>query len=74
LFERLQGPDVSADRTLKANSTEIDKGAFVQHCLTETPNMRNTDIQRKASEQGISISPAYISEIQKAFFRREQTA
>ncbi len=56
------------------NSTESDKGAFVRHCLTETPNMRNADIQRKASEQGITISPAYISEIRKAFFEREQTA
>ncbi len=61
------------DRTGAANSTEIDKGAFVRHCLTETPNMRNTDIQRKAAEQGITISPAYISEIRKAFLG-EQTA
>jgi hypothetical protein len=35
--------------------------------------MRNSDIQRKASEQGLTISPAYISEIRKAFVR-EQTA
>jgi hypothetical protein len=61
------------DRTPKANSTESDKGAFVRRCLTETPAIRNTDIQRKASEQGVTISPAYISEIRKAFFG-EQTA
>lgn len=61
------------DRTRRANSTENDKGAFVRHCLTETPNIRNTDIQRKAREQGITISPAYISEIRQAF-SREQTA
>jgi hypothetical protein len=61
-------------RTVGANSTKSDKGAFVRQCLTETPNIRNTDIQRKASEQGITISPAYISEIRKAFFRGEQTA
>ncbi len=61
------------DRTHRANSTESDKGAFVRHCLSETPNMRNTDIQRKAREQGITISPAYISEIRQAF-SREQTA
>jgi hypothetical protein len=46
---------------------------FVRHCLTETPNIRNTDIQRKASEQGVTISPAYISEIRTAF-SSEQTA
>ena len=60
------------DRTAKANSSESDKGAFVRQCLTETPNIRNTDIQRKAAQQGITISPAYISEIRKAF--GEQTA
>ncbi len=61
------------ERTRRANSTESDKGAFVRQCLTETPNMRNTDIQRKAAEQGITISPAHISEIRKAFLG-EQTA
>ena len=61
------------DRTPGANSTESDKGAFVRRCLSETPTIRNTDIQRKAREQGITISPAYISEIRKAFLR-EQTA
>ena len=61
------------DRTRRANSTESDKGAFVRRCLSETPNVRNTDIQRKASEQGITISPAYISEIRQAFLR-EQSA
>jgi len=45
----------------------------VRRCLSETPTMRNTDIQRKAREQGITISPAYISETRKAFFG-EQTA
>jgi hypothetical protein len=61
------------ERTRRANTTESDKGAFVRSCLSETPNMRNTDIQRKASEQGITISPAYISEIRKAFVS-EQSA
>jgi hypothetical protein len=55
------------------NRSESDKGAFVRSCLSETPNIRNADIQRKASEQGITISPAYISEIRTAFVR-EQTA
>ena len=63
----------TANSTPKTNRTENDKGAFVRRCLSETPNMRNTDIQRKAREQGITISPAYISEIRKAFLR-EQTA
>ncbi len=63
----------TANSTPKTNSSESDKGAFVRRCLSETPNIRNTDIQRKAREQGITISPAYISEIRKAFLR-EQTA
>jgi hypothetical protein len=61
------------ERTRRANTTESDKGAFVRCCLTETPTMRNADIQRKASEQGLTISPAYISEIRKAFLS-EQSA
>jgi len=65
---------VPKERTHRtANSTESDKGAFVRSCLAETPNMRNADIQRKASEQGLTISPAYISEVRKAFVR-EQSA
>jgi hypothetical protein len=60
-------------RTGRANTAESDKGAFVRFCLTDTPNIRNSDIQRKASEQGLTISPAYISEIRKAF-TREQSA
>ena len=64
---------LTANSTPKTNRTESDKGTFVRRCLTDTPSMRNTDIQRKAREQGITISPAYISEIRKAFFR-EQTA
>jgi hypothetical protein len=56
------------DRTPGAKSTESDKGAFVRRCLSETPTMRNTDIQHKAREQGITISPDYNSEIRKAFF------
>jgi hypothetical protein len=37
--------------------------------IAETPNIRNVDIQRKASERGMSLSPAYISETRKAFTR-----
>ena len=62
------------DRTVhRTANTESDKGAFVRSCLTETPNMRNAEIQRKASEYGMRISPAYISEVRKAFVR-EQSA
>ena len=63
-----------------ANSTEpeLDKGAFVRQCLTETPTIRNSEIQRKAAELGYTISPAYISETRKAFFSeptiQEETA
>ena len=36
-------------------------------------DIRNTDIQRKAREQGVTISPAYISEMRQTFLR-EQSA
>jgi type III secretory pathway component EscS len=52
---------------------EFDKGQFVRNCLSENPVMRNSDIQRKASTMGQSISPAYISETRKAFFERRST-
>lgn len=58
----------------RANRTEQEKGAFVRRCLTEMPTIRNIDIQRKAREQGLSISPAYISEVRKAFATEAQSA
>ena len=61
------------DRPANAGESGIDKAAFVRSCFTEHPEMRNAAIQRKASEQGITISPAYISELRKAF-TGEQTA
>ena len=64
---------VPNERTHRTPNTESEKGAFVRSCLTETPSIRNADIQRKAGEQGITISPAYISEVRKAF-TREQSA
>jgi hypothetical protein len=42
----------------------------LRQCLTETPNIQPKDIQRKASEIGLAISPGYISDIRKAFFGR----
>jgi len=45
----------------------LDKGSFVRQCLTENPNIRNSEIQRKATEHNLTISPAYISEVRKAF-------
>lgn len=50
-----------------------DKKEFVRLCLTENPDIRNSAIQRKAREHGIVISPAYISEVRKAFLE-EQSA
>jgi hypothetical protein len=61
------------ERTPNTSESGIDKAAFVRSCLTEHPEMRNADIQRKASEQGVNISPAYISELRKAF-TEEQSA
>lgn len=44
-----------------------DKGSFVRQCLRDDPNIRNSEIQRKASEHNLTISPGYISDIRKAF-------
>jgi uncharacterized phage infection (PIP) family protein YhgE len=61
------------ERAPNTSENGIDKAAFVRQCFTEHPEMRNADIQRKASEQGVNISPAYISELRKAF-TEEQSA
>ncbi len=53
---------------------DFDKGAFVRMCLTESSEMTISEIQRKASERGQSISVAYISDIRKAFRLEQQTA
>jgi hypothetical protein len=54
-------------RPNESPNTEFDKGAFVRSCLAEVPNIRNAEIQRRAEEIGQTISPAYISEVRKAF-------
>jgi hypothetical protein len=67
---------VESSRSISGANTEtkeFDKGAFVRSCLTEYPTIRNSEIQRKASELGHTISPGYISDIRKAFLE-EQTA
>lgn len=53
---------------VSANTSEsgFDKAAFVRQMFTEHPELRNADIRRLAAEQGIMISPAYISELRKA--------
>ena len=61
---------VEANATANGTETEIDKGTFVRQCLTEYPGIRNNEIQRRAGELGINISPAYISEVRKAFEER----
>jgi uncharacterized coiled-coil protein SlyX len=55
---------------LVASSPNVswDKGAFVRSCLSENPTIRNAEIQRKAREQGRTVSAAYVSEIRKVFF------
>ncbi len=52
----------------------FDKGHFVRSCLTDNPQIRNSEIQRLAAEQGINISPAYISETRKAFFEDQEAS
>jgi hypothetical protein len=63
-------PNTSAKVAANGTRIEIDKGDFVRQCLTETPNIRNADIQRKAGELGITISAGYISDTRKAFEER----
>lgn len=61
----------------RANTSEqpVDKAAFVRSCFTEHPAWRNADIRRAALEQGVNISPAYISGLRKAFSsEQEQSA
>ncbi len=59
-------PNIPAVRA-NTETNEIGKGDFVRLCLSEHPEMRNSDIQRTASEQGITLSAGYISDIRKAF-------
>ena len=54
------------EHSVRASESETDKGAFVRSCLTEHPEWRNAEIQRAASEKGITISPAHISQVRKA--------
>jgi hypothetical protein len=67
----VESPSSKSGENIETN--EFNKGAFVRSCLTEYPTIRNSEIQRKASELGHTISPGYISDIRKAFLE-EQTA
>lgn len=49
-----------------ASESTSEKSAFIHRCLSEHPDWRNSEIQRAASEQGIPISPAHISQVRKA--------
>jgi hypothetical protein len=64
-----------AQRTKRATTTEHtnDKGQFVRSCLSENPHMRNSDIRRKANEQGLSISAGYISDIRKVLSQPDKS-
>lgn len=63
---RLTNPKLPAVKT-NTETNEMGKGEFVRKCLSEHPEMRNSDIQRTASNQGITLSPGYISDLRKAF-------
>lgn len=57
----------AAKAPVKASSESAsEKSAFIHRCLSEHPDWRNSEIQRAASEQGIPISPAHISQVRKA--------
>ena len=46
----------SPNKSANMSESGFDKAAFVRSCLTEHPEMRNADIQRKATELGYTIS------------------
>jgi hypothetical protein len=60
-------PNKSPNTETNIVPNTFDKGAFVRQCLTETPNIRNAEIQRKANDINQAISAGYISDIRKAF-------
>jgi hypothetical protein len=70
---RLALVERTANVSANTNESGFDKAAFVRQMFSEHPEMRNADIQRKAAELGVNISPAYISELRKAF-TEEQSA
>ena len=65
-FNLVSKPNMFSKQVSRANQARLDKAAFIRQMLIERPELRNTDIQRLAAEQGITISPAYISELRKA--------
>jgi hypothetical protein len=72
-FNLVSRPNTFSRLVNQTNQARFDKAAFIHQMLTVRPELRNADIQRLAAEQGITISPAYISETRKAFLE-EQTA
>jgi hypothetical protein len=53
-----------------SESSQSAKGSFVRKCLMESPDIRNSEIIQKANENGISLSPGYVSDIRKSFGSR----
>lgn len=68
LRSQFQSPKAKAKaKEVSVSGSDFDKRAFIFACLTESPDMTISDIQRKATESGHSVSVAYISEIRKQF-------
>ncbi len=65
-FNLVSKPNMFSKRVSRASQAGFEKAAFIRQMLIERPELRNADIQRLAAEQGITISPAYISELRKA--------
>ena len=72
-FHLVSKPNMFSKQGSRVNQTRFEKAAFIRQMLIERPELRNSDIQRLAAEQGITISPAYMSELRKAF-TEEQSA
>lgn len=54
------------------DSEPTDKATFVRRCLTDNPMMRVSDIQRRATAQGLTIAHSYISDLRKAFLAEQE--
>ena len=51
-FNLISKPNMFSKLASQVRVGDFDKGAFVRQCLQESPDIRNVEIQRKASELG----------------------
>lgn len=54
-----------------AVNTGSEKTVFIQSAITEHPDWKNAEIIRAAAAQGLTISPAHVSQVRTS---RKQSA